>query len=172
MLIKEVGYGHLFTQNTKLIWITRWDDSHLPNWKISFALLVLICVEVGITPDAGVIHWMTGLQENQRSLQRCSNVEFAHRKSPLNVWVWNKKKLKKKPSSHNYTKLYLKQVEAQLQLSPTAFQICLQSLCIELSNCSTYLIGLFKPKNNIWNQRENLIFKQNLWKTKTKPKIM
>lgn len=36
MLIKEAGYGHLFTQNTKLIWITRWNDSHLLNWKISF----------------------------------------------------------------------------------------------------------------------------------------
>lgn len=36
MLIKEAGNGHLFTQNTKLIWITRWNDSHLLNWKISF----------------------------------------------------------------------------------------------------------------------------------------
>lgn len=36
MLIKKAGCGHLFTQNTKLIGIARWNESHLLNWKIYF----------------------------------------------------------------------------------------------------------------------------------------
>lgn len=65
MLIKEAGYGHLFTQNTKLIWITRWNDSHLLNWKISFFPPCFNLGGGGCTPDARVTCWVTGAQQTR-----------------------------------------------------------------------------------------------------------
>lgn len=57
MLIKEVGYGHLFTQNTKLIWITRWNNSHLLNWKIYFCPPCFNLGGGGHIPYAKVMLW-------------------------------------------------------------------------------------------------------------------
>lgn len=62
MLIKEAGYGHLFTQNTKLIWITRWNVLHLRNWKISFCPPGFNLDGGGHAPDAGVTGWLTGIR--------------------------------------------------------------------------------------------------------------